>query len=241
MKLAVSAPPIQNLSVAHREERFPVNRIFCVGRNYAAHAREMGKDPDREPPFFFMKPSSAVVDASTPTSLPYPSKTHNYHHEIELVIAVGRGGRDIPVAQALDYVYGYAVGLDMTRRDLQLEARDKGRPWEFGKSFSKSAPIGIIYHVTDVGHPGAARITLSVNGKTRQDSDIAKMIWTSAECLAYLSEYEPLEPGDIIMTGTPEGVGAVIPGDALEGAIEGLGDIKIDIEADVLPTARKAV
>ena len=231
MKLAVSAPLIHSLAIAQREERFPVNRIFCVGRNYAAHAREMGKDPDREPPFFFMKPSTAIVDASMPTSVVYPSKTHNYHHEVELVIAVGRGGRDIPVAQALEHVYGYAVGLDMTRRDLQLEARDKGRPWEFGKSFSKSAPIGAIYRVTDSGHPGTARITLSVNGKTQQDSDIGKMIWSSAECLAYLSEYEPLEPGDIIMTGTPEGVSAVSAGDVLQGAIERLGSLQISIEA----------
>jgi fumarylpyruvate hydrolase len=241
MKLAVSAPLIHSLTIAHREERFPVNRIFCVGRNYAAHAREMGKDPDREPPFFFMKPSTAIVDASTPTTVLYPNKTHNYHHEVELVIAVGRGGRNIPVAQALEHVYGYAVGLDMTRRDLQLEARDKGRPWEFGKSFSKSAPIGSIYRVADAGHPGAARITLSVNGKTRQDSDIAKMIWASAECLAYLSEYEPLEPGDIIMTGTPEGVGAVTPGDTLEGAIEGLGSIRVNIGAGVPEPARETV
>jgi len=241
MKLAVKAPLIQTLPIAHREERFPINRIFCVGRNYAAHAREMGKDPEREAPFFFMKPSTAIVDASMPTTVRYPSKTNNYHHEIELVIAIGRGGRDIPIGQALEHVYGYAVGLDMTRRDLQLEARDKGRPWEFGKSFSKSAPVGAIYCVTDVNHPNTARISLSVNGKPRQDSDIAKMIWSSAECLAYLSEYEPLEPGDLIMTGTPEGVGALSPGDELQGSIEGLGSIKIKIEAGVPKSVQEAV
>jgi fumarylpyruvate hydrolase len=155
MKLALEAPPLPTLTIAGREERFPVNRVFCVGRNYAAHAREMGKDPDREPPFFFMKPAAAVVDAASPTSVPYPVKTKNYHHEIELVIAIGRGGRDIPVEQALDHVYGYAVGLDMTRRDLQLDARDKGRPWEFGKSFAQSAPIGALHRAGSfpIGRP----------------------------------------------------------------------------------------
>jgi len=231
MKLAVQAPPLYTLAVAGRDERFPVHRVFCVGRNYAAHAREMGKDPDREPPFFFMKPSAAVVDATRPTSVPYPPKTKNYHHEIELVVAIGIGGSDISIANALAHVYGYAVGLDMTRRDLQLEARDKGRPWEFGKSFAKSAPIGPLYRAEDVGHPSSAAITLTVNGQPRQSSDIAKLIWSVAECIAYLSQYEVLEAGDIIMTGTPEGVNAVVAGDTMRGAIAGLGEIEVNVEA----------
>ena len=229
MKLAIEAPPLHTLTVAGRDERFPVNRVFCVGRNYAAHAREMGKDPDRDPPFFFMKPANAVVDADRPASVPYPPKTANYHHEIELVVALGRGGRDIAVADALDHVYGYAVGLDMTRRDLQLDARDKGRPWEFGKSFAKSAPIGALHRVQEAGHPAAAAITLEINGQARQSSDVAKLIWSVAECVAYLSEYETLEPGDIIMTGTPEGVNAVVAGDVMRGAISGLGDIEVQV------------
>src|SRR5687767_13016060 len=196
MKLAIEAPPLHTLAVAGRDERFPVNRIFCVGRNYAAHAREMGKDPDREPPFFFMKPAGATVDAAQPVSVPYPPMTKNYQHEIELIVAISKGGRNIPAARALEHVYGYAVGLDMTRRDVQLEARDKGRPWEFGKSFSKSAPIGVLHRVQEIGHPESAAITLTVNGQHRQSSDIAKLIWSVAESIAVLSEYDELEPGD---------------------------------------------
>ena len=229
MQLAIAAPPLHTLTVAGRDERFPVNRVFCVGRNYAAHAREMGKDPDRDPPFFFMKPANAVVDASRPTSVPYPPRTSNYHHEIELVVAIGQGGRDIPVASALDHVYGYAVGLDMTRRDLQLEARDKGRPWEFGKSFAKSAPIGPLHRVQEVGHLPSAAITLTVNGQARQSADVSQLIWSVAECVATLSDYETLEPGDIIMTGTPEGVNAVVAGDVMRGAVTGLGEIEVRV------------
>lgn len=231
MKLAIEAPPLHTLAVAGREERFPVNRIFCVGRNYAAHAREMGKDPDRDPPFFFMKPAQAAVDASRPTSLPYPPQTNNFHHEIELVVAIGRGGRDIGLARALDHVYGYAVGLDMTRRDLQIDARDKGRPWEFGKSFAKSAPIGPLHRVQEVGHLAAAAISLTVNGQPRQASDLSQLIWSVAECVACLSAYETLEPGDLIMTGTPEGVNAVLAGDVMRGAVAGLGEIEVRVEA----------
>jgi len=229
MNFAVPAPNVPTLTVAGRDERFPVNRIFCVGRNYAAHAREMGKDPDREAPFFFMKPANAAVDAARMTSVPYPPRTSNYHHEIELVVAIGKGGRDIPVGEALSHVYGYAVGLDMTRRDLQLEARDKGRPWEFGKSFALSAPIGAVYRAQDVGHLREGRIAVTVNGQARQSSDIAKLIWSVSECVAYLSEYEALEPGDLIMTGTPEGVNAVVPGDVMAGSIDRLGEIRIEV------------
>ena len=231
MQYAVPVPQIQVLSVAGRDERFPVNRIFCVGRNYAAHAREMGKDPDRDPPFFFMKPANAAVDAARATTVPYPPKTANYHHEIELVVAIAKGGRDIAAADALQHVYGYGVGLDMTRRDLQLDARDKGRPWEFGKSFALSAPIGPIHRAEDIGHPREAAISLTVNGQPRQASDIAKLIWSVAECVAYLSEYEALEPGDVIMTGTPEGVNAVVAGDAMRGEISGLGAIEVSVAA----------
>jgi fumarylpyruvate hydrolase len=229
MKLAIAAPALHTLAIQGCDERFPVNRVFCVGRNYAAHAREMGKDPDREPPFFFMKPANAVVDAAVPTSVPYPPKTQNYHHEIELVVAIGQGGSNISIADALRHVYGYAVGLDMTRRDLQLEARDKGRPWEFGKSFAESAPIGALHRAEDIGHPAAAAISVTVNGQPRQSSDIAKLIWSVAECVAYLSEYETLEPGDIIMTGTPEGVNAVVAGDLMRGEIQGLGAIEVRV------------
>jgi fumarylpyruvate hydrolase len=229
MSYAVPAPEQVTLTVAGRDERFPVNRIFCVGRNYAAHAREMGKDPDREPPFFFMKPADAAVDASQPATIPYPPKTANFHHEIELVIAIGRGGSDIPVEQALEHVWGYAVGLDMTRRDLQLEARDKGRPWEFGKSFALSAPIGAIHRAQDIGHPAKAAIVVTVNGQPRQSSDIEKLIWSVSECVTYLSQYEPLKPGDLIMTGTPEGVGAVQRGDVMRGSVAGLGEIVVTV------------
>ena len=229
MHYAVPPAPVFTLAVAGRDERFPVNRIFCVGRNYAAHAREMGKDPDRDPPFYFMKPAQATVDAAQPVTIAYPPRTSNFHHEIELIVAVGSGGKDIAEDDALGHVYGYAVGLDMTRRDLQLDARDKGRPWEFGKSFAQSAPIGVIHRAEDIGHPSEAAITLTVNDGPRQSSDIAKLIWSVSECIAVLSQYETLEPGDLIMTGTPEGVNAVERGDVLHGAIAGLGDITVTV------------
>lgn len=229
MNYAIAPAAMTSLAVAGITERFPVNRIFCVGRNYAAHAREMGKDPDRDPPFFFMKPANAAVDASAPITVPYPPKTANFHHEIELVVAIGRGGRDIAVGDALNYVYGYATGLDMTRRDLQLDARDKGRPWEFGKSFAQSAPVGAISRVADAGHVGEGAISVTVNGGARQSSDVAKLIWSVSECIAYLSEYETLEPGDLIMTGTPEGVNAVVPGDVMQGDIAGLAGITVTV------------
>jgi fumarylpyruvate hydrolase len=231
MKYVIEPPNIPTLSVTGISERFPVNRIFCVGRNYAAHAREMGKDPDRDPPFFFMKPANASVDASSPVSIPYPPMTENFHHEIELVVAVGKGGRNIPVSDALSHVFGYGVGLDMTRRDLQLEARDKGRPWEFGKSFAQSAPVGALARVVDNGHVVSGNISVTVNGEARQSSDVAKLIWSVSECIAYLSEYETLEPGDIIMTGTPEGVNAVVSGDIMQGEIDGLAGITVSVRA----------
>lgn len=229
MPYAVAIPALPTLSVQGRPERFPVHRIFCVGRNYAAHAREMGKDPEREAPFFFMKPANAAVDAAHPQAILYPPRTRNFHHEVELVLAIGTGGAGIAVENALAHVYGYAVGLDMTRRDLQLEARDKGRPWEFGKSFAHSAPIGAIHRAEDIGHPAAGAISVTVNGQPRQHSDIALLIWSVAECVAALSQYETLEPGDLIMTGTPEGVNAVVAGDVMHGAIAGLGEITVAV------------
>jgi fumarylpyruvate hydrolase len=230
MQYVITPAPVHSLEIAGEVAAFPVNRIFCVGRNYAAHAIEMGKDPTREAPFFFMKPASAAVRAGADAiTIAYPPKSVNYHHEIELVVAIGKGGANIPVERALEHVYGYAVGLDMTRRDLQLDARDKGRPWEFGKSFSQSAPIGPLHPASTIGHPLNAAITLTVNGAARQSSDINKLIWSVAESIAYLSEYETLEPGDIIMTGTPEGVNAVVAGDEMRGAITGLGEIVVRV------------
>ena len=229
MKYTFSPAPGYVLPVSGIDEQFPVNRIFCVGRNYAAHAREMGQD-EREPPFFFMKPASAIVVVNGQTAeIPYPPMTGNFHHEIELVVAIGRQGRAVSQDEAESLVYGYAVGLDMTRRDLQLEARDKGRPWEFGKSFSQSAPIGAIRRVADVGHPKSASISVAVNGQPRQASDIAKLIWSVPECIAFLSQFETLQPGDLIMTGTPEGVGAVVAGDLMLGRIDGLGEIQVRV------------
>ena len=230
MQYAVPVAPVYSLEIAGSSERFPVNRIFCVGRNYAAHAREMGRDPDREKPFFFMKPASATVPAgAAEVTIPYPPKTANFHHEIELVAVIGKGGANISVEAALEHVYGYAVGLDMTRRDVQLDARDKGRPWEFGKSFSKSAPIGPVHKASECGHLTEGEIALTVNGEPRQSSDISKLIWSVAESIAYLSEYETLEPGDVIMTGTPEGVNAVVSGDVMRGSVAGLGEIVVRV------------
>ncbi len=206
---------------------FPVRRIYCVGRNYAAHAREMGADPDREPPFFFMKPADAIVADGATT--PYPPKTANLHHEIELVVAIGAGGRDIPVESALDHVFGYAVGLDMTRRDLQNAAKKEGKPWDMGKGFDQSAPCGAIRTVADIGHPAKGAITVSVNGALRQTGDLSDLIWSVAETISYLSGLVELQPGDLIYTGTPEGVGPVVAGDVLTGAVEGVGTLTLTI------------
>lgn len=230
MNYVIPTPAVRSLAVIGEPGRFPVNRVFCVGRNYAAHAREMGKDPDREPPFFFMKPADAVVEAGNEEiSIPYPPMTADFHHEIELIVAIGKAGQNIDAHAALEHVYGYAVGLDMTRRDLQLEARDKGRPWEFGKSFAKSAPIGPIRRASDVQALEQSGIRLEVNGTARQSSNIGKLIWSVQECIAHLSIYERLEPGDLIMTGTPEGVAAVVPGDLMVGEIDGLDRIAVRV------------
>lgn len=207
--------------------RFPVNRILCVGRNYAAHAREMGKDPTREPPFFFLKPADNAIDDGS--DIAYPPLTRDFQHEIELVVALGSGGRDIGEADALGHVWGYGVGIDLTRRDLQLAARDAGRPWEWGKSFDRSAPIAPLRPVAAIGHPARGRIWLSVNGTTRQDQDIADLIWSVPEIIAIASRALELKAGDLIMTGTPAGVGPLAIGDRVRGGIDGLGEIAIGI------------
>ncbi|MBO1014684.1 fumarylacetoacetate hydrolase family protein [Achromobacter sp. SD115] len=217
--------------VAGSQDSFPVRRVYCVGRNYAAHAREMGFDPDREPPFFFCKPADAVVPVAegSTLSLPYPSETANLHYEIELVAAIGKGGADIPVEQALQHVWGYAVGLDMTRRDLQMKMREAGRPWELGKAFDLSAPIGPLYPAATVNGIDQAAIWLQVNGADKQRSDIGKLIWSVAETVAYLSKYFRLEAGDLIYTGTPEGVGPVVRGDKMVGGVDGLGTLSVQM------------
>jgi fumarylpyruvate hydrolase len=207
--------------------RFPVRRIFCVGRNYAEHTREMGGDPDREAPFFFTKPADAVLTGDA--DMPYPPMTSALHHEMELVVAIGAGGSDITEAAALAHVWGYAAGLDMTRRDLQGEAKQAGRPWDMAKGFDHAAPIGEIAPAARIGHPAQGRIALTVNGAGRQASDLSRMIWSVPEVIAYLSRYVALAPGDLIFTGTPEGVAAVARGDLLSGEIEGVGRVRTRI------------
>lgn len=222
--------PAVSVPVVGRSERFPVRRIYCVGRNYAEHAQEMGFT-GREAPFFFCKPADAIVVAQPgeTVSIPYPPQTSNLHHEIELVVAIGKGGRDIREDQAAQYIFGYGVGLDMTRRDLQLDLRKQGRPWELGKAFDQSAPIGPIHPVAKTGEIRSGAIWLDVNGQRRQDSDITKLIWNVNETIAYLSQYVELHPGDLIYTGTPEGVGAVKAGDLMVGGVAGLDEIRISI------------
>ncbi len=226
-KFILPPPPVPSVAVAGTDARFPVRRIFCVGRNYAAHAREMGRDPDREPPFFFLKPSDTVVDDGA--TVPYPPETENFHYEIELVIAIGKGGNNIPIEQALDHVFGYAVGIDLTRRDLQLQAREQGRPWDWGKGFDLSAPIAPLRRAEEVGHPSSGRIWLAVDGQVKQDSDIAKLIWPVPDIISIVSRSMELRPGDLIMTGTPEGVGPVKRGEVMTGGIDGIGAIKISV------------
>jgi len=227
MSYAVPAGPVVTLPVVGSDETFPVRRIWCVGRNYAAHAREMGSDPDRDPPFFFAKPTDAIVQNGDP--IPYPAGTKNLHHEIELVVAIGKAGSKISEAQALDHVFGYAVGLDMTRRDIQNAAKDAGRPWEMGKSYDYSAPCSAIQPVSKIGHPKKAAIWVKVNGEPRQSSNISFLIWSVAESIAHLSQLVDLHPGDLIYTGTPEGVAAVVAGDVMEGYIDGIGDLKTPV------------
>ncbi len=220
----VFAPPATvSVGVVGESARYPVRRIYCVGRNYAEHAREMGHDPDRELPFFFQKnPDNLVLNNK---DFPYPTMTSNLHHEIELVVAMGQGGRDISAANALAHVYGYALGIDLTRRDLQNEAKKTGRPWEIGKAFEHSAPMTDITPATKSGHLSKGAIWLKVNGEVRQQSDLTQLIWNIPEIIAHLSAIFELRSGDLIMTGTPAGVAAVKPGDVMEGFCEGVGTI----------------
>lgn len=215
------------VAVAESNDRIPVRRIFRVGRNYAAHAREMGKDPDRDPPFFFTKPADAVVESGETVS--YPPETENFHYEAELVAVIGTGGTNIAEEDSLTHVWGYAVGNDLTRRDLQLKAREQGRPWDWGKAFDRSAVIGPVHPATRVGHPDKGSITLTINGETRQDADLSELIWSVPEIISILSHSIALEPGDLIMTGTPAGVGAMVPGDVCTVTIAGLGSITTPI------------
>lgn len=231
MNLVFESAPAVTVPVAGSDKAFPVRRIYCVGRNYAAHAREMGFDPDREPPFFFCKPADAIVHVAPGTigEFPYPSETDNCHYEMELVAAIGKGGKDISVDDALDHVFGYALGLDMTRRDLQMEMRKMGRPWDIGKAFDHSAPIGPLHRAEQTGHLKDGAIWLNVNGTSKQRADVSQLIWSVAETIAYLSRFFELVPGDLIYTGTPEGVGAVIKDDTMHGGIDGLGEFHVKV------------
>jgi fumarylpyruvate hydrolase len=230
MTTYVFAPAdIPSVPVRGSQARYPVSRIFCVGRNYAAHAREMGFDPDREPPFYFTKPANALV--SSGTTVPYPPGTRNYHYEMELVVAIGQPVFRVSVEEASAAVWGYAAGLDMTRRDLQIQSREMGRPWSFGKAFEQSAPIGELVPVGETGLLTQGTITLTVNGVTQQQANLSDLIWSVAEVIANLSQYYHLQPGDLIFTGTPEGVGAVKPGDVLQGHIDGVGGVGMTVGA----------
>jgi len=219
------------IPIAGSSQEFPVRRIYCIGRNYAAHAREMGSDPTREPPFFFQKPTDAIqfVAPNKIVDHPYPTLTKNYHYEVELVAALNKGGKNIPVEKALDHVFGYALGLDMTRRDLQRFMGDQKKPWEIGKSFDHSAPIGPIFPLANIGHFTKGNIELSVNGVVKQKADLSQMIWSVAEQISKLSEANELYPGDIIYSGTPENVGPVIKGDVIRCSIDRLPDLVIKV------------
>jgi fumarylpyruvate hydrolase len=225
LKLFESARPV--VPVAGTDEVFSVHRIYCVGQNYAAHAREMGSDPDREPPFYFMKPADAVVDSGA--TIPWPSRTENLHHEVELVVAIGKAGKDVAVVDAPAHIFGYAVGVDLTRRDLQAVAKAAGRPWDTAQGFDRSAPLSAIRRAADVGHPASGRIWLEVNDAIRQDGDLSQMIWRVPEAVAELSRYFELQAGDLLFTGTPAGVGPLKPGDRLAGGVEGVGEVRLEV------------
>ena len=226
MSYVIPSWELTSLPVVDSEDRFPVRRIYCIGRNYAEHAREMGMD-ERDPPFFFMKPTDAIVQNGA--KIPYPPQTENYHYEGELVVAIGGSASNISVADANNCIYGYGVGLDMTRRDVQIAAREMGRPWDMGKGFDNSAPCSEILPATKIGHPEQGRIHLAVNGETKQDADIKDMIWNVPESISYLSGLVTLEAGDLIMTGTPAGVGPVISGDTMVVSVEGVTELTCTI------------
>ena len=222
----IPAPPQAAIAVAGTSKTFPVRRIWCVGRNYIEHIREMGQD-ERLPPFYFAKAADMIVpDGGT---VPYPSLTKDMHHEVELVVALKSGGRNIPADKANDCIYGYAVGIDLTRRDQQFKARDAGRPWDWGKGFDQSAPCAPLHTVADVGHIEKGRIWLSVNGQVKQDQDIADLIWSTRDVISIISKSMVLKPGDLIYTGTPAGVGAIVKGDKVKGGVDGLGEVDITI------------
>jgi fumarylpyruvate hydrolase len=225
-KYAIAAPPVVTLPIAGSDLRFPVRRVYCIGRNYAAHAIEMGHDPDREPPFFFQKNPDNLTSGDT---FPYPAKSTDVHHEIEMVGALNSGGVNIPRDTALDCVWGYGVGLDMTRRGLQGQAKEMGRPWEIGKAFEASAPVSALRPVSQVGHPAAGLVQLKVNGTSRQTGDLNQMIWKVPEMISYLSDFFELAAGDIIMTGTPSGVAAVVRGDVMDCHVEGVGALRVTV------------
>ncbi len=231
MAYVFAPPPVVAVPIDGTSQGFPVRRIYCVGQNYAGHTREMGHDPERESPFFFSKPADAVVHvaAGAVAAFPYPSQSSDVHYEMELVAAIGKTGREIPVERALEHVYGYALGLDMTRRDLQAEAKKRGRPWDTAKGFDYSAPVGPIYPAERVGHLRQRAIWLKVNGVQKQCADVSELIWSVAETIAYLSALFELHPGDLLFTGTPEGVGPVVRGDVMEGGISGLGEIRVRV------------
>ena len=220
-------PSVTSLAIAGSDQRFPARRVYCVGRNYADHAREMGHDPDREPPFFFTKHPDSLMPSGS--EFPYPPGSEDVHHEIELVVAIGQGGVDIPVERALEHVYGYAVGLDMTRRDLQAQAKKMGRPWAVAKAFDHAAPCSALRQAAQIGHPVEGRIWLDINGSARQEGDLSAQIWSVPEVIAYLSRLFVLAPGDLVMTGTPAGVGPVQRGDTLSGGIQGIGTLEITV------------
>ena len=214
------------LAVEGSDQLFPVNRVFCIGRNYAAHAVEMGHDPDKEPPFFFFKHGTNITTDGT---FPYPSQTSDVHHEVEMVVALSKGGKDIAVDDALGHVFGYGVGLDMTRRDLQGEAKKLGRPWEVAKSFEKSAPCGPLVPASRIGHPDSGAVSLTVNGDLRQEGDLNQMLWKVPEMISILSQFFELKPGDVIMSGTPSGVGPVEKGDVMVASVAGVGEISVKV------------
>lgn len=227
MKYSFEPATPASVAIAGRDERLPVRRIFCVGRNYAEHAREMGTDPDRDPPFFFTKPADAVVDSGR--TIPYPPETGNLHYEAELVVALGRDGFRIAESEVPGHVFGYATGIDLTRRDLQLAARETGRPWDWGKAFDRSAPCGALHRIEETGEMTRGRISLTVNGAVRQDADLSQLIWNVREIVSILSRSIHLKAGDLVYTGTPAGVGAIQPGDEVVVRIDRLSDLVIGI------------
>ena len=226
MSFVIPAPPPTSVEVTGTDDRFPVRRIYCIGRNYLAHRKEMGHD-DRKPPFYFQKPADALLE--TGGEFPYPSQSENVHFEIELVVAIAKGGVNISIEDALDQVYGYGLGIDMTRRDIQSKAKQDGKPWESAKSFDHSAPISPIRPASEIGHPDSGRIWLAVNGEVRQDSDLNLQIWNVQEGISHLSKLYQVAPGDLIYTGTPDGVGPINPGDLITAGIDGIGELEIKV------------